>query len=162
MKIGCKNPLNPLYQFYKIMGPTRFERVTSRLSAVRSTWLSYGPDPQFALMIPLITVSLPSPKRGMLEKRIPASGLMNSQCKWLWVVGEWHWKKLARGLAGHLAILERRILNCEELFNGTHPRPDFDSFAYMSYWKALTNHVIEVCCQNKFHASDSRNDFQQP
>ena len=41
------------------MGPTRFERVTSRLSAVRSTWLSYGPDPQFALMIPLITVSLP-------------------------------------------------------------------------------------------------------
>lgn len=49
------------------MGPTRFERVTSRLSAVRSTWLSYGPDPQFALMIPLITVSLPSLKRGVLE-----------------------------------------------------------------------------------------------
>lgn len=40
------------------MGPTRFERVTSRLSAVRSTWLSYGPGPHFALMIPLITVSL--------------------------------------------------------------------------------------------------------
>jgi hypothetical protein len=67
MQIGSKNPLNPSHQFYKIMGPTRFERVTSRLSAVRSTWLSYGPDPQFALMIPLITVSLPSPKRGMLE-----------------------------------------------------------------------------------------------
>jgi hypothetical protein len=43
------------------MGPTRFERVTSRLSAVRSTWLSYGPDPHFALMIPLITVSLLDP-----------------------------------------------------------------------------------------------------
>jgi hypothetical protein len=42
----------------KRMGPTRFERVTSRLSAVRSTWLSYGPGPHFALMIPLITVSL--------------------------------------------------------------------------------------------------------
>jgi hypothetical protein len=41
-----------------MMGPTRFERVTSRLSAVRSTWLSYGPDPHFALMIPFITVSL--------------------------------------------------------------------------------------------------------
>jgi hypothetical protein len=40
------------------MGPTRFERVTSRLSAVRSTWLSYGPGPHSALMIPLITVSL--------------------------------------------------------------------------------------------------------
>ena len=49
------------------MGPTRFERVTSRLSAVRSTWLSYGPDPHFALMIPLITVSLlchPLPQLG--------------------------------------------------------------------------------------------------
>jgi hypothetical protein len=43
------------------MGPTRFERVTSRLSAVRSTWLSYGPDPHFALPTPLITVSLLSP-----------------------------------------------------------------------------------------------------
>jgi hypothetical protein len=41
-----------------IMGPTRFERVTSRLSAVRSTWLSYGPGPHVALIIPLITVSL--------------------------------------------------------------------------------------------------------
>jgi hypothetical protein len=40
------------------MGPTRFERVTSRLSAVRSTKLSYGPGQHFALMIPLITVSL--------------------------------------------------------------------------------------------------------
>ncbi len=41
-----------------MMGPTRFERVTSRLSAVRSTRLSYGPGPHLGLMIPLITVSL--------------------------------------------------------------------------------------------------------
>ncbi len=26
-----------------VVGPLRFERRTSRLSAVRSTWLSYGP-----------------------------------------------------------------------------------------------------------------------
>ena len=26
------------------MGPLRFERKTSRLSAERSTWLSYGPE----------------------------------------------------------------------------------------------------------------------
>ena len=52
----------------KRMGPTRFERVTSRLSAVRSTWLSYGPGPHFALMIPLITVSLKP-----LQSRVPGT-----------------------------------------------------------------------------------------
>lgn len=46
----------------KMMGPTRFERVTSRLSAVRSTWLSYGPGPHSALPVPLITVSLQHPR----------------------------------------------------------------------------------------------------
>jgi hypothetical protein len=53
----------------KRMGPTRFERVTSRLSAVRSTWLSYGPGPHFALMIPLITVSLSDSRVESLAQR---------------------------------------------------------------------------------------------
>ena len=35
------------------MGPTRFERVTSRLSAVRSTKLSYGPGPHFWIDDPI-------------------------------------------------------------------------------------------------------------
>jgi hypothetical protein len=65
--------------FGKTVGPTRFERVTSRLSAVRSTWLSYGPGPHFALLIPLITVSLASRAVG-LSLNVKGGGCAFSVC----------------------------------------------------------------------------------
>ena len=57
--------------YKKMMGPTRFERVTSRLSAVRSTWLSYGPGPHSALPVPLITVSLKHPWANVTGRPLP-------------------------------------------------------------------------------------------
>ena len=47
MQIWMKNPKYGIVFvpfFLKGMGPLRFERKTSRLSAERSTWLSYGPE----------------------------------------------------------------------------------------------------------------------